>query len=60
MYLGKAKPKNIPRIRVVKQKFEEPIFPFNFIVVSAVFGFKLFLFSEIFLVIGMVASFLFV
>ena len=37
MYLGRAKPKNVPRGRVVKPMFEEPLFLFSSKVVSIVF-----------------------
>ncbi|RVW49815.1 E3 ubiquitin-protein ligase MBR2 [Vitis vinifera] len=36
-----TKSKNVLRERVVRPKFEEPLFPFTFKVVSAVFGFSL-------------------
>ena len=38
----------LPRGRVVRPKFEEPLFLFTFKVVPAVFGFNRFLFSEFF------------
>ena len=38
VYLGGAKPKNFPRGRVVRSKFEESLHPITVRVVSAVFG----------------------
>ena len=58
VYLGRAKPNNVPKGRVVRLKFKEPIFLLTFGMVSVIFGFRLFLFSEFFWVIGLVASFL--
>ena len=48
VYLGKAKPKNIPKGRVVRPKLGEPLFQFTSRVVSLVFGFRFSLFFEFF------------